>query len=362
MRISRLLFSVCAALALQAPCPAFAGPPLPATPPGADSVSPEKHLEQARDLYRKGLEAYKKRDWQTACDRFAASWAIKQHYQIAGNLGACSMKLERYVDAAKFITVFLRELPSGETPDSRASAQTDLAVATTKIGTLRLSVFESTPAPTVWVDGTLVGRAPLPDSLFIAPGHHLVEVRLDDGRSERKEIDAKAGESQELRIERTAASEAVPIASPSAVSPAAPVPVPPAPESRRSVVPVVVGLGLTATGLALGIGFTVAANSKTLYLDGLRADIATRSGSASSGCSQPRPDLVGECDDLAVRLDSQATLRSVATVAFIGAGVAAVGTGIYLLWPRSKASKANAAGQTLRVAAGPLSLGVEGTW
>lgn len=360
MRISRLLFSVCAGLALQAPIPAFAGPPQPATSPGADSASAKDRLEEARDLYRKGLEAYKKRDWQTACDRFAASWAIKEHYQIAGNLGACSMKLERYVDAAKFITVFLRELPSGETPDSRASAQTDLALATTKIGTLRLSVFEATPAPSVWVDGARVGRAPLPDAVFVTPGHHLVEVRLDDGTTQRKEIDAKAGESRDLRIERTAANAPVASALSSATQAAAPVR--PAPESRRSGIPVFVGLGLTATGLALGIGFTVAANSKTLYLDGLRADIAMRSGSASSGCSQPRPDLAGECDDLAVRLDSQATLRSVATVGFIGAGVAAVGTTIYLLWPHSKASKGNAAGQTLRVAAGPWSLGVEGTW
>ena len=201
MRVSRFLIPACLALSLHATRPTLAGPPEPIGPVESDPVAKKERLEKARELYRQGLDAYKKKDWTVACDRFVASWAIKEHYQIAGNLGACSMKLERYRDAAKFITIFLRELPKGETPDSRTSAEADLAVAAKKVGVVRLSIFEAAMPPSVWIDGQLEGLAPLPDPIFVNPGHHLLEVRLDNGTKERREIDAKAGETQDVRIE-----------------------------------------------------------------------------------------------------------------------------------------------------------------
>src|SRR5262249_22124873 len=72
--------------------------------------------------YEDGVAAVKLSRWAKAYDSFLAAWKLKQHFQIAVNLGHAELKLGKYRDAAEHLTYFLQEA-SEVTPEERKDAE-----------------------------------------------------------------------------------------------------------------------------------------------------------------------------------------------------------------------------------------------
>src|SRR5262245_21625199 len=103
MRPSHRFFASCLALAV------VTAPALRSY--AADPVADEALTKKAAALYDEGVAAYRKSKWAAARASFLASWALKKHWQIAGNLGDCELKLGLYRDAAEHLSFFLRTMP-----------------------------------------------------------------------------------------------------------------------------------------------------------------------------------------------------------------------------------------------------------
>jgi hypothetical protein len=101
--------------------------------------------------------------WQRAYTSFLQAWRLKQHYQIAANLGRAELKLRKYRDAAEHLTYFLREA-SAVGPDERKAAQAMLDEARAKVGALTIIVDR--PGAVVLVDGVAIGRCGHPTALW----------------------------------------------------------------------------------------------------------------------------------------------------------------------------------------------------
>jgi hypothetical protein len=359
MRIHRpLLLASILGMSLSA---AVAQAQPPPTPVDAASIEAK---DKARDLYRAGLEAFQRRDWRSAYLSFSAAWLLYRNYQIAGNLGACEMKLKSYRDAAEHLTFFLRELPRGETPDSRAAAEADLATAKAKVGAIRVSVDQDDSV--VALDGKVVGRTPLADPLYVEPGHHVIEARHQGFITSHHEIDASAGATYEVNsfllsvvLEEPAPVPALAPPPPNADEAALASP----PAGRRSMAPVVVGGVLAATAIGVGVGLEIASNAKgseagTLY---------TQLGALAPGysfCYSPPSAYVAECaalknDRVAHDLDGNAALTT-----FIAGGALAVATGVYFLWPQKKGASARSRSLDVAPAIGRTTAGLSfaGSW
>src|SRR5690606_16252779 len=98
-----------------------------------------------------------------------------------------------------------------------------------------------------------------------------------------------------------------------------------------SLVPVFVGGGLLVAGLAVGVGYRVAAGASKDDLESLQRKTGRdgcKTGTAAAGDCEAQRDA-GENVD---------TRRNLSTAAFVVAGAAAVGTAVYWFWPRSKSS------------------------
>src|SRR5262245_39603845 len=77
-------------------------------PPKSAAAGKTAEAAAARH-YEDGVRAAKLTLWADAYQSFLAAWKLKQHYQIAANLGRAELMLKKYRDAAEHMAFFLRE-------------------------------------------------------------------------------------------------------------------------------------------------------------------------------------------------------------------------------------------------------------
>src|SRR5262245_11666729 len=65
--------------------------------------------EKARELHAQGDRLYERGEYARAHTAYVAAWSLKKHYQIAGNLGDCEVRIGKYRDAAEHLSYFIRE-------------------------------------------------------------------------------------------------------------------------------------------------------------------------------------------------------------------------------------------------------------
>lgn len=167
----------------------------------------------------------------------------------------------------------------------------------------------------VFVDGRLVGTSPFADEIYIEPTGCTVEAKLEGYTDARQTVPpVKKGSSQDvvtvLVPERRGPSTAI----------------------------VVMGSVLTAASLAVGIGFTVAANGKS---DDANADLPALQ---KTGMLCPNAAIATPCTELRSKLASLTSLHNAAEGAFIGAGVLGLATAAYAFLPIGRGSGGKASG------------------
>jgi hypothetical protein len=320
MRTLLVVASLAASLVIS-PSASFAQsgtlPPQPAKTDTTDALT-----DQARELHLKGAALYEHGDYARAEAAFLAAWALKQHFQIAGNLGACQMKLGKYRDAAEHLRYFLREQPKTGNQDERKRTQALFDEARAKVATVGILV--NVPDAVVSIDGRVIGTSPLKEPVFVDPGKRVVTVTRNGYKDSRQEADFAAGRTSELVI-TLASSEPTPITS-----------------MPRSLAPAIVLGGIAIAGLVAGTGIFVAGNGQRTTAEELNKSIID----GHRGCRANAPNFDPRCTDLASASSSADTLHRVGLGLLVGGGAAALSAGAYLLWPSAKPTTSDA---TLRI-------------
>lgn len=340
-RATRHLAAAAALLAL-----AMAAPP--AT---AQDAAPQGDVtkDATTMLYNAGIDAARAEQWEKAYESFLAAFKIKQHPQIAVNLGRAAVKAGRPREAAEYLTFFLRETKDQVGNQDRAAVQQLLLEAKGKIGTLIVKVNK--PGADVVVDGKVVGQAPLRDDVFVDPGKHTVEARLGKEQAEPLTVELKAGDSRQVGLAvGSVGSEAgegeKPAEKPKQDSGSARIFGDPEPKW------LIVGGAATGAGVISGIVFTVLAESQK---DKWENDL-------SGGGCYGSPPLGANCDEVEKTRDQEDLFRNIGFWSFIGAGTVGAATIVYaFVAPKRRPNEART--RVIPVATlGGGGLGVVGRW
>jgi hypothetical protein len=315
MRFHQSLLLVAMGLFAAHPRVAWAVPPTPET---------AAMTEKARQLYDEGLAAFKKGKVAEAHAAYLAAWSLNKHWQIAANLADTEIELGKYREAAEHATYYRQNAPANR--KERAEALLKRALDRVAV----LTIAAEPDGAEVLVDDLAIGKAPLPQAVFVDPGKHKVTVRLSGRPDAVQELTLGAGASQAVTLK-------VPPAAPDAGTP-------PVTAPKRSVVPgVVLGAGAgvaLVTGIAL---FAVARGKGSSAHDAHDAIVK-----AGHTCVSGAPNFDARCADLDSATATANTLQQAGVGLFVGAGAAALGTVLYFAWP---APRAGAAGTgTLRLA------------
>jgi len=312
----------------------------------------------ARERFKEGVGYFDQKQYDKARAAFMQAYALKKHPAVLLNLAQSELRSNYEADAATHFAQYLRESKDA-TDAERQAAQAGLAAA--KVVAAEVSVSIDERGAEVLVDGATIGNSPLPGALYLTPGAHTIEAHKE-GRTASVQITAVAGKNPDADLHF--APKAAPKAAPAEATEPVEAPAEPKHGSRKSFFgwlgssPVgLVGLGLTGVGLGSGVGFALASNHAYSNADAVAAKIS--STAAGDNHAPPPLDTRGLCTDPSTWLmnagyvpsptslsdragqyanacskyhdnvHSGDTYKTVSTVSFVVAGVAAVGTIIY---------------------------------
>lgn len=191
--------------------------------------------------------------------------------------------------------------------------------------------------------------------MFLEPGEHVLEARLDGHDPTTETVTATAGGVYELNLDLVEKPSAV-VLPPSGLEdppPAGPENGGTTPRDReRNWVPVYLAGGVAVVGLAAGIGLFLAADGKESDKDELLAKLSgeNRCGSGTTHAA--------ECAEIRELADDARQLR---TMSFVGFGVGVAGAvAAVLLWP--KQSDRSGLRATPAISSGGSSIWIHGTF
>jgi hypothetical protein len=288
--------------------------------------------DRANLLFKKGKVAFNAGKYNDALRIYHEAWSLKQSPDIAANLAQTESELGKHRDAAEHFSFALAHLLPSSTDEQKQALAEGLAQEKKEIGLLHVTLEPSDSVLTI--DDARVTVPPSGD-IFLEPGEHGVSVSHEGYEPNQQSLRLSRGAAQVLWIKLTAlggspaASEGTEELAPAATETTPP---PANSHSHRSIVPALIGGGLVAAGAAVGVVFLFSANSNQEDADRLRAALP---GANACGAGTPH---TGDCAALHDKNSEVDRARTLEIAGFSVAGAAAVGTGLYLLWPRSHSS------------------------
>jgi PEGA domain len=341
--MNRPRFALALALALAIPC---AGPRASAQPlaptPGARNAD---DVKRARESFLLGDKLYTDQKWTEAEAAFLTAWSLNPTFDVASNLGNTQFKLGKFRDAAEHLAFALRHWPLIGPVARRQHAQEKLRAAKSHVGTITVKVNVEHAA--VSVDGKAIGKAPLDLEIFVEPGRHAIEARLEEHDPVSQAVELAAGASTNVSLSLAKTVVPAPVVKGQETDagtkkdvPPEPVPVPlppPVPETRyapppRSLVPGFVVGGVGVAALATGVGLFVAGVSKGSSAQS-HYDAILKAGNS---CVPAAGNFDPSCAQLSGISSTGDTLHNAGVGLMIG-GSAAVAAGIvYVVWPQAR--------------------------
>ncbi len=318
------------------PCGAGSGAPNP-PPVSSSAQGPSRTDPDAR--LREGIRRYEEHDYEGARAAFEDAYLALHSLDLLYNLARAELKSGHPVDAL----VHARQLFGSPliAPAERSKAGRLLEEASHATGHIEVVA----PAGArIDLDGNEFGRAPLADTIDVAPGEHSVTATVD-GRTRAVKIEAVAGNAV---LARFAIGEATPptvgdpvtvpiaptvataVSPPFALAPATAA-APQAGSRARVLLPLVAGaVGVIAIGI--GVEFGVISGEK-------QSDAAAfRTSHAQGFCVDQGSS---DCTQYAAILNSQQQATDLSRGLVMGGGALAAGAIVtYLLWPRLRTEQA----------------------
>lgn len=332
-----------------------------AAPLAASAQEDDVTLSMARERFKEGVQYFDQELYDKARAAFVQAYALRKHPAVLLNLAQSELRSGHEADAAAHFAQYLREHKEA-TDTERQGAVAGLAAA--KAAVMEVPLEVDPEGAEVFVDDKLIGLSPLPQPLYLAPGRHELTARKD-GREDTVTIAAVAGQSMTvtLRPRRTQRGAEPPSAP--AVSGKRPVAEERDPEPGSRVEAdsrgffgwaaespgAWIGAGLTLAGIAGGVGFGLAASdsydSADSVLTRIREEAAADGLATTQGlCTNPAvaleratmlqgepaqraADYEKACSRYRDNIDSGDSMKTLSTVSWVVAGVAAAGTVVY---------------------------------
>ena len=290
-------------------------------------------VEGAREAFKEGKRLKEGGDLKGALEKFKAAHALGRTPVTGIELARTYAELKMPVEGRE-ICLDIARTPvapqeTQKSQDARRDASTLAEELKTKIASLTVHVKGAPPGmdPSVSIDGAEVPTAALAEVRKLNPGPHTVLAHVGTGEETKTDVTLKEGESQtiDVTVKPPPLPPPLPSATNTQIAPPPSAPVAPPEKKRSALVPI--GIGVAATGVAVG------------SVAGLVA-LSTKPDSGDQGDC---PGNVCRTDNAKNRLHTSENAGNVATVAWIvgglGVGLAITGWAIGSKDPKQGGTK-----------------------
>ena len=294
---------------LVIPLPAVAEEPHEGVSAVAEVSAAELKYRWLNELFDQGTRFYSAGRYHEAETSFLGVWRELRTYDVAANLGHVKYKLGKMLEAATLFSYALENAPLLWRKDQRAFVEQRLAEAKAQLGTLILRV--SRPGAEVTVDGKRLEEAPTGNEVFVMPGKHRIEAKLDGYEPAVTTVDVGKETSRVVALILN--------------------PVEHRTSGGKNEALIVSGAAVSVAMVGVGVGLYVASASPLADVESLGKQI--ESASTKGDCLTAPNARCAELSSAGAKSDQ---LRNWGTAALITGGVVGAGTLVYSLWPSSK--------------------------
>ncbi len=277
---------------------------------------------EAEALFDAGRAALDRKDYATACERFAGSNKLEPAVGTVLNLAYCNEMQGKLATAWANYREALYKLPPG---DSRAAtAQTRLDALQPRLAYLTLRAVGLTKESTVLLDGVTIPVEALGVPVPIDPGPHEVIVRSPGRQTETFDTTVKDAEKAELAVSPGDSNQAAS----SAPIPQAPAATLPKPLEQPTPPPVEHDQGSSST-LGYVLGGVGLASLATSLVTGLMA--LGKNSSVNDHCQAAPSGPARLCDSEGFSAAASGKTLALVSDVTLGVGVVGLGLGTYLV-------------------------------
>ena len=324
-------FSMLIALPLLTVAPALAAP----GPGDPKSGEPVKVLDPADALFDKGKAAFNTGKIEEAFALYQKAWALKQTYDIAGNLAQAELKLGKKREAFEHITFALAHFPPSATTDPRPALEKVLAGLRQQLGVLRIE--PNVPGAKISIDGRVLPDSQSLDKVIVDPGPHTIVSELAGYKTWTGTVEALSGGEKGVPIELIKEELLAKVEPPKPPKPDPKLPDEGTAGTRKVVV--ITGLVVGFVALGTGITMTLVSNKKSSDAASQLDDIVKAGG--SNACN--KASFQSSCGTLDSTYIARGSTKNAAIATYVTAGIVFGGAALaYALWPSAKPRKSNA--------------------
>ena len=305
----------------------------------------QESANDANPQYRKAFDALAQKNWAEARRLLLPLWQKARTWDVAAGLGQAEFLLQNRALGATYTAFALANLPPKEKTKTAERLRAALAEMKEAVATIHVTVSQD--GAEIWVAGELVGTSPLARELYLDPGIHSIQARLESGAQSGQRLEVQAGKSYEVALSVDnpvdASHAGIAPATPASATPTAGIAPPPAAgdSGGRTWVPVFVTGGLAVAAAAIGTGFAV--DARSAKADGAKALSEAEAQFGMNPCTASNGGGSEICQSLENAEDRRKSSNTVATVSFVVSGVFAVAAiGSYFLWAKPAAPRLDA--------------------
>jgi len=320
---------------------------------GLAEPTPEE-LSSARQSFKDAVALEADQKWVEATAKLRQALAVKETPGLRFHLAHCEEKQGMLLEAAADYDRATELIGQGaKAPDVQKLLAPASAEVKSRIPRLTLEIPSEVTDPGVWLDG----KAALPSEVIqgqpLNPGRHELRVIASGRTPFVRELTLKEGDQVTVRADlpETRPLAAAPSEGPRPLT-SAPSAIGPTSAPKRyvhaSAKPYLLAgeAVVTVAGLALGIGYAVAASSANDRVTSAQNQIDRSSSTDASACTMPNGPLGNACGNLRSAIDDHDRDTTLSSVGFISAGVgAAAFLTTVLVYPSAREPKSGVAVQ-----------------
>ncbi len=163
---------------------------------GALAQSEDANTMRARDLFRRGVDAYDRGVYFEALQAFQEAYQLRPHPAVRVNIANCFDKLDRPAEAIKHLEQFLGS--GAGSPEQQKEVMQALERLRKRVGRLVLRVTPD--GARIVIDNGDELKAPVTEPVYLKAGRHQVNIALDAHETALRVVDIQAEGTTELTV------------------------------------------------------------------------------------------------------------------------------------------------------------------
>lgn len=179
-------------------------------------------VNEARAAFQDGVRQYAEHHYAEALESFRRAYRVRPHPSVLVNIANCHMALNQPQQAVTLFERYLSDPSNTLSTEQRLEIQHGLEEAQRQLAQVTVHVVPA--GAEVFLDGDLIGVAPLRRAIATGPGPHVIEARLSGTASQQHQARLAPGGQLTVTLDLNAARSYLGAPAVSAVAVVAPPP------------------------------------------------------------------------------------------------------------------------------------------